>query len=131
MQTRTRNLDKRPPRPGEDPAIDTPVLARLAGLKAMSVNELKAQWESLFDTPAPNNSRTYLELRIAYRIQELTYGGLARETRRTLDLLADEVEGKARPLRSHLGSAQPGGRHEAAAGVGWCRAYRYGAEGRL
>ncbi|HUV65412.1 MAG TPA: hypothetical protein VMW24_16065, partial [Sedimentisphaerales bacterium] len=65
MQTRTSNQDKRPPRPSEDPAIDTPVLARLAGLKAMSVNELKAQWESLFDTPAPNNSRTYLELRIA------------------------------------------------------------------
>ena len=95
MQTRTRNLDRRPPRPGEDPACDTPMLARLAGLKAMSVNELKAQWESLFDTPAPNNSRTYLELRIAYRIQELTYGGVAREIRRTLDLLADEVEGKA------------------------------------
>ena len=34
-------------------------------------------------------------MRIAHRIQELAYGGLARETRRTLDLLADEVEGKA------------------------------------
>ena len=33
-------------------------------------------------------------MRIAHRIQELAYGGLARETLRTLDLLADEVEGK-------------------------------------
>ena len=43
---------------------------------------------------APNNARAFLELRIGYRIQELTYGGLSRDTRRTLELLADEVEGK-------------------------------------
>ena len=70
-----------------------PILARLAALKTMSVKELKSEWQALFDTPAPNNSRTFLEIRIAYRIQELTYGGPDRETRRMLDLLADEVEG--------------------------------------
>ena len=37
--------------------------------------------------------RGFLEGRLAYRIQELTYGGPDRETRRMLDLLADEVEG--------------------------------------
>ena len=70
-----------------------PVLARLAALKAMSVNELKAEWQALFDAPAPNNSRNFLEGRLAYRIQELTYGGPDKQTRRLLDLLADEVEG--------------------------------------
>ena len=70
-----------------------PILARLAALKAMSVKELKAEWQTLFDTPAPNNSRTFLENRLAYRIQELTYGGPDKQTRRLLDLLADEVEG--------------------------------------
>ena len=70
-----------------------PILARLAALKAMSVNDLRAEWQVLFDTPAPNNSRTFLEGRLAYRIQELTYGGPDRQTRRLLDLLADEVEG--------------------------------------
>jgi hypothetical protein len=30
---------------------------------------------------------------LAYRIQELTYGGPDKQTRRLLDLLADEVEG--------------------------------------
>jgi hypothetical protein len=72
---------------------DEPILARLAALKAMSVNELKAEWQALFDAPAPNNSRTFLEGRLAYRIQELTYGGPDKQTRRLLDLLADEVEG--------------------------------------
>ena len=37
----------------------------------MSVNELKEEWERLFASGAPNNSRSYLEIRIAYRIQEL------------------------------------------------------------
>jgi hypothetical protein len=70
-----------------------PILARLAALKAMSVNELKAEWQALFDAPAPNNSRNFLEGRLAYRIQELTFGGPDKQTRRLLDLLADEVEG--------------------------------------
>jgi hypothetical protein len=73
-----------------------PILARLAALKAMSVNELKTEWQALFDAPAPNNSRAFLEFRIAYRIQELAYGGTDRETRRMLDLLADEVEGHSK-----------------------------------
>ena len=82
------------PRTGEDAATDGAVLAELAAMQRLSVNELKAKWEALFGIPAPNNARAFLELRIGYRIQELTYGGLTRETRRVLDLLADEVEGK-------------------------------------
>ncbi len=70
-----------------------PIPARLAALKAMSVNELKAEWLTLYGAAAPNNSRSFLEGRLAYRIQELTHGGLDRETRRMLDLLADEVDG--------------------------------------
>jgi hypothetical protein len=70
-----------------------PILARLASLKAKSVNELKTEWQALFNAPAPNNSRNFLEGRLAYRIQELTYGGPDKQTRRILDLLADEVEG--------------------------------------
>lgn len=82
--------------PGNDPSLDQTVLSRLAALKEMSVKELKAEWEKLIGTSAPNNSRAFLELRIAYRLQELTYGGPDRDTRRMLDLLADEVEGHAR-----------------------------------
>jgi len=74
-------------------SADMPVLARLAALKRMSVRELKAEWVALFDAPAPNNSRGYLEMRLAWRIQELTLGGLSRETRKMLDLLADEIDG--------------------------------------
>ena len=94
MKTATKTKPQGLPRPGEDAATDGTVLAHLAAMQRLSVNELKAKWEALFGTPAPNNARAFLELRIGYRIQELTYGGLSRDTRRALDLLADEVEGK-------------------------------------
>ena len=73
---------------------DTSVVAQLAALRKMSVVELKQRWETLFGTPAPNNSRSYLEVRLGNRIQELMLGGLSRDTRRVLDLLVKELEGK-------------------------------------
>lgn len=73
---------------------DAQVLARLAGLRAMTVRELKAEWVKLFDKPPPNNSRPYLQQRLAYRVQELTHGGLSKPVVAMLDALADEVEGK-------------------------------------
>ena len=76
------------------PKPDGQVLARLAALKAMTVNELKADWLALMGSAAPNNSRSFLEQRLAYRIQELAFGGLAKPVIRLLDALADEVEGK-------------------------------------
>jgi hypothetical protein len=88
-----RKIETEPVQPG-DCAKDANVVAQLAALKRMTVVELKTKWEGLFGSPAPNNSRSNLELRLGYRIQELTLGGLSRETRRTLDLLADEIEGR-------------------------------------
>ena len=70
------------------------VLARLAALKDMTVRELKAEWGKLFSSEAPNNSRPFLEQRLAYRIQELTFGGPSKPVRQLLDALADQVEGK-------------------------------------
>lgn len=94
MRTATRPKPQALPRPGESAETDGAVVTQLVALQRLSVNELKAKWEALFGTAAPNNARAFLELRIGYRIQELTYGGISRETRRILDLLADEVEGK-------------------------------------
>jgi hypothetical protein len=73
---------------------DASVVAQLSALRKMSVVELKQRWEMLFGTPAPNNSRSYLEVRLGNRIQELMLGGLSRDTRRVLDLLVKELEGK-------------------------------------
>lgn len=79
---------------------DATVLARLAALKEMSVVDLKLEWRRLFGVPAPNNSRPFLELRLAWRIQELVYGGPSRETLRLLDALIDEMHGN--PIRKTM-----------------------------
>ena len=61
------------------------VLARVAALKTSQTAELKQQWRELFGTEPPLYNRRFLESRLAYRIQELAYGGLKPET---LDRLA-------------------------------------------
>ena len=97
MRNARTTTDARRPRPGEFKERDATVLARVVALKRMAVNDLKAEWKALFGTDAPNNSCGFLELRLADRIQELTYGGVARETAKLLNALAGEVQGKPSP----------------------------------
>jgi hypothetical protein len=66
-----------------------PIPARLAALKTMPMLELKAEWRVLFETEPPQFNRRALENRLAYRIQELAYGGLKPETLRRLEILGD------------------------------------------
>jgi Protein of unknown function (DUF2924) len=70
------------------------VLAQLAALKTAPVSVLKQKWRDLFDREPPPYNRRFLESRLAYRIQELAYGGLSEETIERLDALADELDGK-------------------------------------
>jgi hypothetical protein len=79
-----------------------PILAQLAALKSASAPALRAKWRELFDTEPPLYNRRYLENRLAYRIQELVYGGLKPETIERLEALADELEGKAPKRRRTL-----------------------------
>ena len=50
-------------------------------------------WRELFDSEPPPFNRRYLESRLAYRIQELAYGGLKPETIRRLERLGEELDG--------------------------------------
>ncbi|SDE80120.1 DUF2924 domain-containing protein [Ruegeria marina] len=70
-----------------------PIPVRLAALKTAKTSELKAQWRDLFDSEPPPFNRRYLESRLAYRIQELTYGGLKPETILRLERLGEELDG--------------------------------------
>src|SRR5215213_6138983 len=69
------------------------VLAQLAALKGASAPVLKAKWRALFDTPPPPYNRRFLESRLAYRIQELAYGGLKPETVKRLEALGEQLDG--------------------------------------
>jgi Protein of unknown function (DUF2924) len=70
-----------------------PIPARLAALKTTPTPDLKAQWRDLFDTEPPPFNRRYLESRLAYRIQELAYGGLKPETIKRLEALGEQLDG--------------------------------------
>ena len=56
------------------------VLARVAALKTTPTPALKSMWRDLFETEPPPYNCRFLESRLAYRIQELAYGGLKPET---------------------------------------------------
>jgi len=77
---------------------DPSVLARLAALKQAPIAELKQQWRDLNQTEPPPYNRAFLESRLAYRIQELAYGGLKQETLKRLAKLAEELKPRG-PLR--------------------------------
>ncbi|MBR1335333.1 DUF2924 domain-containing protein [Bradyrhizobium ottawaense] len=83
--------------------MTNPVLAQLAALKNAPAQALKAKWRTLFDTEPPAYNRRFLESRLAYRIQELAYGGLSRETTERLKAMAKQyayqkpADRKARP----------------------------------
>ena len=73
------------------PPID--VLSRLAALQTLPAAELKQQWRELFGKEPPPFNRPYLQSRLAYRIQELAYGGLRPETRARLEALGEQLDG--------------------------------------
>ena len=87
--------------------MSDPVLAQLAALKTMPAPALKQKWRELFDKEPPPYNRRFLESRLAYRIQELAYGGLSAETIERLEAIADELEGKPSKRRSLIAKERP------------------------
>ena len=83
------------------------VLARLAALKTTPTPELKQQWRDLFETEPPPYNRRFLESRLAYRIQELAYGGLRPETIARLEALGQQLDGGNMVLRRTRAEEKP------------------------
>ena len=84
-----------------------PIPARLVALKTMPTLELKKQWRQLFESEPPAFNRRYLESRLAYRIQELAYGGLKPETVRRLEKLGEELDGGSNAKRQVRADSRP------------------------
>ena len=75
------------------------VLPRLAALRNAPIADLKEQWRMLYGKEPPAFSRSYIESRLAYLIQELAYGGLRPETRKRLEALGERLDGGNAVLR--------------------------------
>ena len=78
------------------------VLAQVAALPEKSMADLKQLWRELYDREPPPFNKPFLVKRLAYRIQELAYGGLSARAEAKLTELIDEedrrVKGK-QPVR--------------------------------
>ena len=75
------------------------VLGRLAALASATTTDLKTEWRALFGAEPPPYNRKFLESRLAYRIQELAYGGLKPDTVARLEALGEQIDGKNLTLR--------------------------------
>ncbi len=83
------------------------VLAQLAALKSTPIAALKQRWRDLYGKEPPPFSRSYIESRLAYRIQELAYGGLKPETRARLEALGEQLDGGNIVLRRIRADSRP------------------------
>src|ERR1700709_2581224 len=88
-----RGARGKPPTAAPQTVTTQPVLAQLTALKTAPTPALKAKWRELFDTEPPPYNRRFLESRLAYRIQELAYGGLKPQTIERLRVLAKQYDG--------------------------------------
>ena len=83
------------------------VMARVASLPTTTTPELKQMWRDLFHQEPPPFNRRFLETRLAYRIQELAYGGLKRETQKRLELLGEQLDGGKKKVRRRRQDNRP------------------------
>ena len=83
------------------------VLQRIVALRAMPIDKLKHTWRDLYQTEPPAYNRKHLENRLAYRIQELAYGGLKPATVKRLEELGEQLDGGNPRVRSRRVDGRP------------------------
>lgn len=68
-------------------------LSQITTLKESSLDELQARFAELFPgQQAPSNNKVYLWRKIAYRLQELEYGGISSETQGKIQQLIQQYD---------------------------------------
>jgi len=71
--------------------MSSKTLKQIAGLHRLTGPQLKERWRALYGTEPPGYSRTFLVSRLAYRLQELAYGGLSQAVRAKMEHLLAEA----------------------------------------
>ncbi len=83
------------------------IITRIAALKATPTPDLRTLWRDIFDAEPPRQNRRFLESRIAYRIQELAYGGLKPATVERLEALGEQLDGGKAEVRRRRTDDRP------------------------
>ena len=76
------------------------VAARMAELSSLPITELWPVWDRYFSSRPINPNRVFIESRIAYKMQEEVFGGLAHNTRQRLEAIGakhSKIKLRAKP----------------------------------
>ena len=86
------------------------VLQQVAELPELSTVELRKLWKELYKSQPPLYNKASMVSRLAYRIQELHFGGLSTATRKQLAQMVkgQKVERRAEPERPVTGTRWSG-----------------------
>ncbi|MBF0184716.1 MAG: DUF2924 domain-containing protein [Magnetococcales bacterium] len=85
-------------------------LSEITALPGKSIQDLNQMWRKQFASDPPQAGKDYLVRRLAYRIQELAFGGLTGAAVTLLDgLKQGPVSGKA-PTKAEAVTPAPGAR---------------------
>jgi hypothetical protein len=75
------------------------IIEQIQALRMMSVNQLREKYEEVFGESTTARNKDYLWKKIAWRIQELEYGGLSEQAKRRAREIANEHDIRFRPPR--------------------------------
>src|SRR6516162_10127351 len=75
------------------------VIAQIQALRQMRVADLRVKWRELFGEDSRSNNRDFLWRRLAWRVQELAYGGLSERAKDRLEDLSNKVDFRFLPPR--------------------------------
>lgn len=90
---------------------DKTVLAQVVALEGMPFADLKEKYRVLYGKEPPSRSRKQVIARLAYRIQEIAYGGLSSEARERLTAIGEAygIPGKEKKQsKERKGAPAPG-----------------------
>jgi hypothetical protein len=75
------------------------ITSRIQALRKMTVFELRVKHLELFGTETRSCHKDQLFKRLAWRIQELEYGGLSERAKRRAEEIADDLDARILPPR--------------------------------
>lgn len=91
------------------PKASKSVLAQIARLPELSIQEIRALWKKLYKSDAPTHNRRFLEKRLAYKLQEIefarTHRDLIERNQRRIDAI---IKTGQKPLRDRVPLPVPG-----------------------
>ncbi len=68
-------------------SVNEHVLNQVMSLPGMEYQELKKLWDNCFTDPPQSKNKAFMVRKLAWRIQELAYGGLPTETQEQIKTL--------------------------------------------